>query len=190
MPSKLYDQSNPSWCLEAVPRQSKKWLSLVTLRFGALLCQLICVICFSWALAEHEKGIAYIDGLGSGWSSINLGTSSYAFLWSATFLTVVAFNRRVHPGIGIAFDLLAFLAQMITVAFYLNEFAQWQTGGYPDDTEEAKRLYGVECFALAMMLLGLSFNLILLIRSSVACDVERKEAKSLKNRRKFGLESP
>ena len=55
---------------------SSKERILLGLRIGALLCQLNCVVCFAWALTEHEKGIAYIDGLGSSWSSINLGTVS------------------------------------------------------------------------------------------------------------------
>jgi hypothetical protein len=50
---------------------------------------------------------------------------------------------------------LAFLAQIITVSFYVNEFAEYQHGGYSENTEEAKRLYGVECFGIAMMFLGL-----------------------------------
>jgi hypothetical protein len=82
--------------------------------------------------------------------------AAYAFLWSAVFLAVVLiFNCRVHPGASIAFDCLAFLAQIITVSFYVNEFAEYQHGGYSENTEEAKRLYGVECFGIAMMFLGL-----------------------------------
>jgi hypothetical protein len=76
MPSNYYDQEHPTWCLEAVPRQQKKWLSFLTLRFAAVLCQMTVVICFAWAYTEHEKPVAYIDGLGSAWSSINLGTVS------------------------------------------------------------------------------------------------------------------
>lgn len=180
MPSGYYDQHQPTWCLEAVPRQPKKWLSFLTLRFAAVLCQMTIVICFAWAYTEHEKPVAYIDGLGSAWSSINLGTVSrsipfwdtytfdhhansssvvqaaYAFLWSIVFLVVVLiFNCRVHPGASITFDCLAFLAQVITVSFYVNEFAEYQNGGYSENTEEAKRLYGLECFGIAMMFLGL-----------------------------------
>lgn len=79
MPSKYYDQYHPTWCLKAVPRQQNlKCLSLLTLRFGAVLCQMAAVICFAWAYTEHEKPVAYIDGLGSAWSSINLGAVSLA----------------------------------------------------------------------------------------------------------------
>lgn len=74
--SNYYDQHRPTWCLEAVPRQQKKWLSFLTLRFAAALCQMTVMICFAWAYTEHEKPVAYIDGLGSAWSSINLGTVS------------------------------------------------------------------------------------------------------------------
>lgn len=74
MLSDYYDQYNPTWYLEAVPRQQKKWLSLFTLRFVAALCHMTVVICFAWAYSEHEKPVAYIDGMGSAWSSINLGT--------------------------------------------------------------------------------------------------------------------
>ncbi|GLI71847.1 hypothetical protein PoHVEF18_000014 [Penicillium ochrochloron] len=178
MPSNYYDQERPTRCLEAVPRQQKKWLSFLTLRFAAVLCQMTVVICFAWAYTEHEKPVAYIDGLGSAWSSINLGTAAYAFLWSTIFLVVVLiFNCRVHPGASITFDCLAFLAQIITVSFYVNEFAEYQHGGYSENTGEAKRLYGVECFGIAMMFLGLIFNLVLMIRASMACHVERKAGK-------------
>lgn len=82
--------------------------------------------------------------------------ASYAFLWSAVFLAVVLiFNCRLHPGASITFDCLAFLAQIITVSFYVNEFAEYQHGGYSENTKEAKRLYGVECFGIAVMFLGL-----------------------------------
>lgn len=80
MASRYYDQTYPSWCLEAVPRRSKKCLSFLTFRFAALICQMTCIICFTWAYTDHEKGVAYIDGLGSTWSSINLGTVRVTWL--------------------------------------------------------------------------------------------------------------
>lgn len=82
--------------------------------------------------------------------------AAFALLWSAVCLLVVfIFNCRVHPGASITFDCLAFLAQIITVSFYINEFAEYQRGGYSENTQEAKTLYGVECFGIAIMFLGL-----------------------------------
>lgn len=60
----------------------------------------------------------------------------------------------VHPGVSIAFDCIAFLAQVIPVAMDLNEFATYHAGGYGESGTLDDRLYGVECFGCAVMLLG------------------------------------
>lgn len=76
MSSKTYDQAYPTWKLEAVPRAQKKWLSLLSFRFGTILCSMVGVICFAWAYVQHENGVAYTDGIGSGYSIVNMGVVS------------------------------------------------------------------------------------------------------------------
>lgn len=73
MSSKYYEQAYPTWNLEAIPRDQKKWLSFLSLRFGTVLCSMVGIICFAWAYVQHEKGVAYTDGIGSGFSIFNTG---------------------------------------------------------------------------------------------------------------------
>ncbi|KAJ6093960.1 hypothetical protein N7467_002805 [Penicillium canescens] len=175
MPSTSYDQTNPSWCIEAIPRQQKKWLSFLSLRFGTVLCTLTAVICFSWAMVQHDEGIVSTDGLGSAWSSINIGTSAYGFIWSTAYLIVIFCNCIVPPAASITFDCIAFIAQIIGVSFDLHELAYWNGGGYGlSRTTDDDVLYGVECFGCSVMLFGALIYLVLVVWASRACHVERK----------------
>lgn len=70
------DKTRTSWCLEAVPRTERKWLSLLSLRFGTIPCNMIAIICFAWAMTQHIIGLVSTDGLGQTWAGINLGTVS------------------------------------------------------------------------------------------------------------------
>ena len=67
-------QTYPTWSVEALPRRDKKWLSLLTLRFGTMLCSLVGIGCFSWAFTQHDGDVVYTDGIGAGYSSFNIGT--------------------------------------------------------------------------------------------------------------------
>ncbi|CAG8922960.1 unnamed protein product [Penicillium salamii] len=172
------DNTITSWCLEAVPRSERKWLSFLSLRFGIVLCNIIAMVCFAWAMEEHHKGFVSTDGLGESWAGINLGTSAYGFTWSTIFLIVVFCNCAVHPGVIIAFDSVAFCAQVITICFYLNELVGYHLGGYGTyTTYDGNKLYGVECLSCSMVLFAITFNLLLLVRASMACHTHRKTGK-------------
>ncbi|KAJ5162555.1 uncharacterized protein N7500_004385 [Penicillium coprophilum] len=180
----LGHQLSSSFCIEAVPRKERKWLSLLSLRFGAVLCTMVAIICFAWAMVQHQEGVVSSDGLGEAWSSINLGTASYGFLWSLILLIVVFCNCVVHPGIIVAFDCIACIAQLITVCFDLHELAYWNLGGYGySSTHNLDPLYGAECLACSMILLGILFNIILCVRASIACHRLRKAGKQLETKR-------
>lgn len=73
-------KTNDAWCLEAVPRKDRKWLSFLSLRFGAIPCNVIAVVCFAWAMEQHVMGVVSTDGLGQTWAGINLGTVCRYFL--------------------------------------------------------------------------------------------------------------
>ncbi|KAJ5332908.1 uncharacterized protein N7506_006691 [Penicillium brevicompactum] len=151
MPAAWNDQTSTSWCLEAVPRRSRKWLSLLSLRFGTILCNIIAVPCFAWAMEQHYKGIVATDGLGQTWAGMNLGTSAYGLIWSTIFLIVVLCNCAVHPGVIIAFDFIAFCAQLITVCFHLYELTFYHLGGYGSYGRfDVDRLYGIECLGCSV----------------------------------------
>ncbi|CAI7596177.1 unnamed protein product [Penicillium palitans] len=183
MSTPLNHQPSPSFCIEAVPRKEKKWLSLLSLRFGAVLCTMIAIICFAWAMVQHHEGVVSSDGLGEAWSSMNLGTASYGFVWSTIFLIVVFCNCAVHPGVIVAFDCIAFLAQLITVCLDLHELAYWNLGGYSySSNRKAGPLYGAECLGCSMILVGIFFNFILCVRASIACHRLRKAGKQLDNK--------
>ncbi|OQE23446.1 hypothetical protein PENFLA_c011G07672 [Penicillium flavigenum] len=177
MSTALDHQSSPSFCIEAIPRKEKKWLSLLSLRFGTVLCTMIAIICFAWAMVQHHEGVVYSDGLGEAWSSLNLGTASYGFVWSTIFLIVVFCNCVVHPGVIIAFDCIAFIAQIITVCFDLHELVFYNLGGYYPSHPDTGPLYGAECLGCSMILIGVLFNLILCVRACIACHRLRKAAK-------------
>ncbi|CAG8168802.1 unnamed protein product [Penicillium nalgiovense] len=177
MSTAINHEPSPSFCIEAIPRKEKKWLSLFSLRFGTVLCTMIAIICFAWTMVQHHEGVVSTDGLGEAWSSLNLGTASYGFVWSTIFLIVVFCNCSVHPGVIIAFDCIAFIAQIITVCFHLHELVFYNLGGYYSSLHDTGPLYGAECLGCSMILIGILFNLILCVRASIACHRLRKAAK-------------
>ncbi|KAJ5551743.1 hypothetical protein N7461_006441 [Penicillium sp. DV-2018c] len=149
-------ETYPSWSLEALPRKERKWLSLLSLRFGAVLCTMTAVICFAWAMEEHDKVGVATDGLGKAFAEINLGTTAYGFVWSSFVLIVALCTCAMHPGIIIAFDCIAVIAQLITVCLELHELVYWHDGGYGmSGTRDDDVLYGVECLACSVTLLGM-----------------------------------
>lgn len=89
MSTALNHQSSPSFCIEAIPRKEKKWLSLLSLRFGTVLCTMVAIICFAWAMVQHHEGVVSTDGLGEAWSSLNLGTVSQRISTITIFTVVV-----------------------------------------------------------------------------------------------------
>ncbi|KAJ5161788.1 hypothetical protein N7492_007180 [Penicillium capsulatum] len=167
----------PAWTLEAVPRHQKRWLSFLSLRFGTVLCSMVGIICFAWALVQHENSVVYTDGIGAGFSSFNLGTSTYGFLWSSIFLLIVSCSCAVHPGVSIAFDCIGLLAQIITTLMYLAGLGEYHSGGYQDSGTADDQLYGVEVFGCAMLILGVGFYLALITCASKASHVRCKEGK-------------
>ena len=74
------DRASTSWCLEVVPRSERKLLSFLSLRFAIVLCNIIAVTCFAWAMKQHYLGVVSTDGLGQTWAGINLGTVSYLLM--------------------------------------------------------------------------------------------------------------
>lgn len=82
--------------------------------------------------------------------------ASYGFVWSSVVIIVVFCNCAVPPGVIIAFDCIAFISQIITVCFDLNELVYWHAGGYEYYSHpDVDRLYGAECLACSTMLLGM-----------------------------------
>ncbi|KAJ5945160.1 hypothetical protein N7516_005328 [Penicillium verrucosum] len=116
---------------------------------------MIGIVCFAWAMVQHQEGVISSDGLGEAWSTMLLGTTSYGFVWSTIFLIVVLCNCAVHPGVIVAFDFIAFAGQFSTVCIDLHELAYWSLGGYGySSTHNVGRLYGVECLGCSMVLVG------------------------------------
>lgn len=60
------------------------------------------------------------------------------------------------PGFIIFFDCIAWLAQLITIIFYMQELGGWHAGGYGYSRNRThEELYGAEVFGASMMLLGM-----------------------------------
>jgi hypothetical protein len=69
---------------------------------------------------------------------------------------VIVFNCAVPPGVTIFFDCIAWLGQLITICFYMQELAGWHAGGYGYSKNNIhENLYGAEVFGCSMMLLGM-----------------------------------
>ncbi|KAF7122264.1 hypothetical protein CNMCM5793_000221 [Aspergillus hiratsukae] len=103
--------------------------AILALRTAALLTSAAGLIALSWSLKHHE-GISD-DGVG-GINPIVLGTIAYAFLWSLIALTTRLVLRRmhIHPAIYLAFDLVAFSANVCTGCIALAILAPGMEGGY------------------------------------------------------------
>ncbi|CAI7576116.1 unnamed protein product [Penicillium pancosmium] len=174
-----YEESYTGWHPDAVPRQQKKWLNFLSLRFGAIINTIAPIVCFAWAYTQHEAGVVATDGLGSAWAGINLGTASYGFVWSTVvFLVVLTFNCAIPPGVVIFFDCISWLAQLITICFYMQELGGWHAGGYGySSNNKHENLYEAEVFGCSMMFLGIIFNMILMIVASKACHIQRNAKK-------------
>ncbi|KAJ5976029.1 hypothetical protein N7481_009736 [Penicillium waksmanii] len=129
----------------------------LSLRFGVIISTIVPIVCFAWAYPQHEAGVVSTDGLGSAWAGINLGTASYGFVWSTVvFLVVLVFNCTIPPGVIICFDCIAWLAQLITMCFDMQELGGWHAGGYgyyKNNMHEI--LYGTEDFGCSLMFLGM-----------------------------------
>ncbi|KAJ5082719.1 hypothetical protein N7532_011762 [Penicillium argentinense] len=177
--SSHYEQGHSGWHPDVIPQHQKKWLKFLSLRFGAMVSAIAPIACFAWAYTQHRAGEVSTDGLGASWSHINLGTAAYAFAWSTLkFLVVLIFNCAIHPGITIAFDCIAWVAQLITICFYLIELGYWHAGGYGySKTGVHKQLYGAEVFGCSMMLLEITFHFILMCVAASACHTQRKAEK-------------
>lgn len=98
--SSYYEESYTGWHPDAVPRQQKKWLNFLSLRFGAIISTIAPIVCFAWAYTQHEAGVVATDGLGSAWAGISLGTVSLQETESLgrifnrlTFYTTIGFLR-------------------------------------------------------------------------------------------------
>ncbi|KAH2569209.1 hypothetical protein KXV42_008919 [Aspergillus fumigatus] len=100
--------------------------AVLSLRTAALVTSAAGFISLAWSITHH-KDISD-DGAG-GINSIVLGTIAYAFLWSLVALTIRLTPRRIHPGIYLAFDLIAFLANVIAGSIGLAVLAPAMEGG-------------------------------------------------------------
>ncbi|KAH3458314.1 hypothetical protein KXX05_004071 [Aspergillus fumigatus] len=138
--------------------------AVLSLRTAALVTSAAGFISLAWSITHH-KDISD-DGAG-GINSIVLGTIAYAFLWSLVALTIRLTPRRIHPGIYLAFDLIAFLANVIAGSIGLAVLAPAMEGGYNCYSAgcDGDAVLRVEIFAVV--------HVMLVIWASWACHVER-----------------
>ncbi|GFF62958.1 hypothetical protein IFM51744_11056 [Aspergillus udagawae] len=146
--------------------------AILSLRTAALLTSAAGFISLAWSITHH-KGISD-DGAGSI-SSIVLGTIAYAFLWSLVALTIRLIPRRIHPGIYLAFDLIAFLANAITGSIGLAVLAPVMEGGYSCYSAgcDGDAVLRVEIFAYMVVFVNVVVHLMLVVWASWACHIER-----------------
>lgn len=146
--------------------------AVLSLRTAALVTSAAGFISLAWSITHH-KDISD-DGAG-GINSIVLGTIAYAFLWSLVALTIRLTPRRIHPGIYLAFDLIAFLANVIAGSIGLAVLAPAMEGGYNCYSAgcDGDAVLRVEIFAYVIVFVNVVVHVMLVIWASWACHVER-----------------
>ncbi|GFF74386.1 hypothetical protein IFM60648_06957 [Aspergillus lentulus] len=153
---------------------------VLSLRTAALLTSAAGFISLAWSITHHE-GISD-DGAGSI-NSVVLGTVAYAFLWSLVALTIRLIPRRIHPGIYLAFDMIAFLANAITGSIGLAVLAPVMEGGYSCYSTgcDGDAVLRVEIFAYVVVFVNVVVHLMLVVWASWACHTERRGKRTGKN---------
>ncbi|EAW09011.1 uncharacterized protein ACLA_077580 [Aspergillus clavatus NRRL 1] len=148
------------------------------LRGAALLTSAAGFIAFAWSLKEHERENVFDDGAGSI-SAIVLGTTAYACLWSLVLLTVrLLMTGWIHPGVYIAFDMIAFLANTIGASMSLAVLAPVMSGEYNCRRRGCRGdlLMRVEVFGFVVVYINVVVYLILTAWACWACHCERRKA--------------
>ncbi|KAL3470331.1 hypothetical protein BJX99DRAFT_239719 [Aspergillus californicus] len=158
----------------------------IWLRFVAMIASLVAVIAFGYAQYRHDNEEVVLSDLGHHVVTPATGTTEYAFIWS---LMVVAIELStpvpIHPGIYVAFDLIAFLAVTVGVAIYLAIMSPYYSGdGYRCGRLfadcDGKQLANVEHFATAMAFLGAVIHLGFFVMACRATDKLRKSQRVVK----------
>lgn len=150
----------------------------IYLRFVALIASLAAVAGFSYSQVNHDNEMVLTADLGHhmvtpatatvSQSSMASRTTAllillqtqYAFIWSLIIIPIeLSTPVALHPGIYVAFDLLAWTTVTVGVVLYLLFMWPYYTGDgyttcgrdYPDC--ESNHVAAVEHFATAMALL-------------------------------------
>ena len=60
----------------------------------------------------------------------------------------------MHPGVSIAFDCIAFLAQIITTLMYLAELGHYHPDGYEERGDLDDKVWRAEVAGCSLLMLG------------------------------------
>ncbi|GIK07665.1 hypothetical protein Aspvir_003331 [Aspergillus viridinutans] len=153
--------------------------AVLLLRTAALLTSAAGFVSLAWSMTHH-KGISD-DGAGESTPSSWEPYIAYAFLWSLIALTIRLIPRRIHPGIYVAFDLVAFLANVIAGCIGLAVLAPVMEGGYNCYAGgcDGDAVLRVEIFAYVVVFVNVVVHLMLTVWASWACRIERGRGKTV-----------
>ncbi|KAL4987370.1 hypothetical protein BDW68DRAFT_177860 [Aspergillus falconensis] len=152
----------------------------ICLRSLALLASLAAVVAFAYSQDAHDRGVVVTQDLGHHLVTPATGTTEYAFIWSLIILSIeLSSPTDLHPGIYVAFDLLAWAAVAAGVSLYLGVQEPYYTGDgytcggvYPDC--DGKRVARVEHFGTAMGFLAIVIHFGFFVWACRATDKLRK----------------
>ncbi|KAA8648667.1 uncharacterized protein ATNIH1004_004552 [Aspergillus tanneri] len=134
----------------------------ISLRVIATICSLATLIVFGWSQTMFESDMLVVEDLGNAMVSPITGAAEYTFIWSLVILSVeLSLPIPIHPGIFIAFDLLAWAALVVTLIlylllmqpYYISDGYSCGVNGRPDCN--GKIVANVEHFGTAMACIAL-----------------------------------
>ncbi|KAL4994644.1 hypothetical protein BDV10DRAFT_188845 [Aspergillus recurvatus] len=152
----------------------------ICIRSIALVASLAAVIAFAYSQNVHDRGVVVTQDLGHHLVTPATGTTEYAFIWSLIILSIeLSLPIDLHPGIYVAFDLLAWAAVATGVSLYLGIQEPYYTGNgytcgrdYPEC--DGKRVASVEHFGTAMGFLAIVIHFGFFVLACRATDKLRK----------------
>ncbi|KAL4916760.1 hypothetical protein BDW62DRAFT_185545 [Aspergillus aurantiobrunneus] len=168
---------------------STKWHSqpvAIGLRFLALVSSLAALVAFAYSQNRHDLEAVLVSDLGFHAVTPATGTIEYAFIWALIIVSIeLSTPFALHPGLYVAFDLIAWLGVAVGVFMYLGVMEPYYTRpytcgrDYPDCN--GKQVADVEHFATAMALLTLVINFGFFVVACRATDKLRKSQRVVKN---------
>ncbi|KAL5340179.1 hypothetical protein BJX70DRAFT_396953 [Aspergillus crustosus] len=98
----------------------------IYLRYAALVASLAAVIAFGYTQNLHDREVVLVADLGNHLIAPVTGTIEYALIWTLIITAIEQSHPTpLHPGIYVAFDLIAWLAPTITMIIYLVAHAPY-----------------------------------------------------------------
>ncbi|KAL4880309.1 hypothetical protein BJY04DRAFT_80219 [Aspergillus karnatakaensis] len=157
----------------------------IYLRFGAMVASLASVIAFGYSQDHHDREVVLTEDMGGHVIAPVTGTVEYTLIWSLIIGCIeLAHKPPIHPGIYVAFDLIAWIAPTVTLALYLAMHEPYFSGdGYNCGRDWranciGKQVASVEHFGTAMGFLAVIIHFMYFVWACIATDRLRKSQRA------------